>query len=316
MATKDYYRVLGLSRDASEADIRRAYRRLAIQWHPDKNPENKDEAERKFKEVAEAYEVLSDRDKRALFDSGVDPNAPTADVRNDSGVHFGFADPFEIFADFFGGGDPFADFFEGFGPLGSGFGRRGRHSRGGGRAQSRRPTGLWDFFGGADSDDDSDGGFDDMFGRFFGGGGGRGAFPFASPFGPGGGGGARGRSVTTATRVVNGVTVTRTVTRVTHADGRVEETVVEGQSAARGGLRGSGCDAAPRLPHTGPRPNADPRAPPESRDRKRARAHSGAAGPAQPAVPARPGPQSAHRGMPSEASHTRPMSSGAKRCRR
>uniref|UniRef100_A0A8B9LTN5 J domain-containing protein n=1 Tax=Astyanax mexicanus TaxID=7994 RepID=A0A8B9LTN5_ASTMX len=54
----DYYDVLGVSRSASQDDIKKAYRKLALRWHPDKNPDNKEEAERKFKEIAEAYEVL------------------------------------------------------------------------------------------------------------------------------------------------------------------------------------------------------------------------------------------------------------------
>ncbi|VDP73289.1 unnamed protein product [Echinostoma caproni] len=63
-----YYKVLGLERDATVEDIRRAYRKLALKWHPDKNPSNADEAEKRFKEISAAYEVLSDPDKRALYD--------------------------------------------------------------------------------------------------------------------------------------------------------------------------------------------------------------------------------------------------------
>ncbi len=67
MAKKDYYEVLGVSRDADAGDIKKAYRKLAIKYHPDKNPDDK-QAEEKFKEAAEAYEILSDPDKRARYD--------------------------------------------------------------------------------------------------------------------------------------------------------------------------------------------------------------------------------------------------------
>ncbi|CAH8569297.1 unnamed protein product [Schistosoma turkestanicum] len=63
-----YYKVLGLTQTATDEEIRRAYRRLALQWHPDKNPTNSAEAEKKFKEISAAYEILSDRQKRALYD--------------------------------------------------------------------------------------------------------------------------------------------------------------------------------------------------------------------------------------------------------
>ncbi|MBQ7871839.1 MAG: molecular chaperone DnaJ [Oscillospiraceae bacterium] len=100
---RDYYEVLGLSRDASEADIKRAYRKLAAQYHPDVNHEP--DAEAKFKEINEANEVLSDPDKRARYDqfgfSGVDPNFnPNAGGNPFSGFG-GFGD---IFSDLFGGG--------------------------------------------------------------------------------------------------------------------------------------------------------------------------------------------------------------------
>src|SRR2546427_634603 len=78
MAKKDYYETLGVARNASEAEIKKAYRRLAMKHHPDRNPDDKS-AEAKFKESKEAYEILSDAQKRAAYDqfghAGVDPSA-------------------------------------------------------------------------------------------------------------------------------------------------------------------------------------------------------------------------------------------------
>src|ERR1044071_4545724 len=67
MSKQDYYQVLGVARGATEVEIKKAYRQMALKYHPDKNPGNK-EAEEKFKEAAEAYEVLSDSDKRQRYD--------------------------------------------------------------------------------------------------------------------------------------------------------------------------------------------------------------------------------------------------------
>lgn len=73
--TKNYYDVLEIKRDASQEDIKKTYRRLARQYHPDVAKGNKEEAERKFKSIAEAYEVLSDASKKQMYDRGVDPNS-------------------------------------------------------------------------------------------------------------------------------------------------------------------------------------------------------------------------------------------------
>ena len=106
MAKRDYYESLGLDRNASEDDIKKAYRKLAMKYHPDRNPDNKD-AEEKFKEIKEAYEILSDQEKRAAYDqyghAGVDPNAGAGGFRGGAG--FGdFAEAFgDIFGDIFGG---------------------------------------------------------------------------------------------------------------------------------------------------------------------------------------------------------------------
>jgi molecular chaperone DnaJ len=107
MAKRDYYEVLGVAKNASDADIKKAYRRLAMKHHPDRNPDSKD-AEKRFKDVKEAYEMLSDPQKRAAYDqyghAGVDPNMAGAGQPD-----FGrFAEAFgDIFGDIFGeaGGD-------------------------------------------------------------------------------------------------------------------------------------------------------------------------------------------------------------------
>lgn len=102
---KNYYEILGLTKSASEEDIRKAYRKMALKFHPDKNKEA--DAEEKFKAIAEAYEVLSDKQKRDAFDSFGDKG-----VRNGAG-HFkrANADPFDLFKTFFHGSDPFNSLF-------------------------------------------------------------------------------------------------------------------------------------------------------------------------------------------------------------
>jgi molecular chaperone DnaJ len=104
MAKRDYYEVLGVARDASEADIKKAYRRLAMKYHPDRNGNDADSAEQ-FKEASEAYEVLSDTDQRQAYDrfghAGVGQGAPGS-----GGFGGGsFSDIFgDVFGDIFGGG--------------------------------------------------------------------------------------------------------------------------------------------------------------------------------------------------------------------
>uniref|UniRef100_A0AAZ3PPE3 J domain-containing protein n=1 Tax=Oncorhynchus tshawytscha TaxID=74940 RepID=A0AAZ3PPE3_ONCTS len=86
------------------------YRKQALRWHPDKNPDNKEEAERKFKELAEAYEVLSDRRKREAYDTYGKDRIPN-NTEDFPGFTFTFRSPEEVFQEFFGGQDPFANFF-------------------------------------------------------------------------------------------------------------------------------------------------------------------------------------------------------------
>ncbi|UDG82157.1 molecular chaperone DnaJ [Candidatus Vallotia cooleyia] len=102
MAKRDYYDVLGIAKNASDSDIKKSYRKLAMKYHPDRNPGNKD-AEEHFKESKEAYEILSDSQKRAAYDqyghAGVDPNISAASAQNFGGFSDAFGD---IFGDIFG----------------------------------------------------------------------------------------------------------------------------------------------------------------------------------------------------------------------
>ena len=116
---RDYYEVLGLNKNASESEIKSAFRKLSRKWHPDmqagKSDAEKKEAEEKFKEIAEAYEVLSDKDKRQSYDSF-----------GFSGAHMSSGSPFEGFnmADFMSKhSSMFGDMFSDFG-FDFGFGRR------------------------------------------------------------------------------------------------------------------------------------------------------------------------------------------------
>ena len=126
MAKKDYYEILGVSKDATDDEIKKAYRKLALKYHPDRNPDDPS-AEEKFKELGEAYEVLSDADKRAAYDrfghAAFEQGGPAAGGGYAGG---GFQDPMDIFAQMFSGMGGFADMFGGAG-------------RGGQKRSTKRP---------------------------------------------------------------------------------------------------------------------------------------------------------------------------------
>lgn len=103
MTRRDYYEVLGVGRDASEAEMKKAYRQLALKYHPDKNPDNK-EAEEKFKEASEAYEVLRDQEKRRIYDQYGHDGLKGQGFRGFQGYEDIFSSFGDIFSDFFGGG--------------------------------------------------------------------------------------------------------------------------------------------------------------------------------------------------------------------
>ncbi|HWX22259.1 MAG TPA: molecular chaperone DnaJ [Candidatus Binatia bacterium] len=110
MTKRDYYEVLGVEKGAGEEEIKKAYRKMAVKYHPDKNPGDK-AAEEKFKELGEAYEVLCDPQKRAAYDQY--GHAAFDRRAGGFGRAGGFHDPFEVFREVFGGGSIFEDLFGG-----------------------------------------------------------------------------------------------------------------------------------------------------------------------------------------------------------
>mmetsp|Transcript_7757 Transcript_7757/g.16701 ORF Transcript_7757/g.16701 Transcript_7757/m.16701 type:complete len:325 (+) Transcript_7757:272-1246(+) len=106
---RDYYSILGVAKGADENELKKSYRKLAMKWHPDKNPDNREQAEAKFKEVSEAYEVLSDPQKREIYDKfgeeGLKNGMGGGGGGGPGGFHF--RNPEDLFAEFFGGRSPF-----------------------------------------------------------------------------------------------------------------------------------------------------------------------------------------------------------------
>ena len=172
---RDYYQILGVNRNATPAEIKKAYRKLALKYHPDRNSESeqtKKVAQRKFQDVSDAYCVLSDPKKKEMFDQGIDPlNPETASGAGPSGpsgpemnMHFSGGDPNEIFKMFFGGKDGESFFQTSSGPGGN-FGNFKFFKMGGNGNGSQGFSSSFD---------------DDDFGDFFSAAGGS---PFGSPFG-------------------------------------------------------------------------------------------------------------------------------------
>ena len=125
MAKEDYYKLLGVSREAGAEEIKKAYRKKAVEFHPDKNP-NDTSAEEMFKKISEAYEVLKDTDKRAAYDRyGHDAFQQAGTGRGRGPGYGGFHDPFDIFREVFGGGASGGIFEEFFGGSSRGGPQRG-----------------------------------------------------------------------------------------------------------------------------------------------------------------------------------------------
>eukprot|EP01017_Pseudomicrothorax_dubius_P014547 TRINITY_DN1695_c0_g1_i11.p1 TRINITY_DN1695_c0_g1~~TRINITY_DN1695_c0_g1_i11.p1 ORF type:complete len:223 (-),score=39.85 TRINITY_DN1695_c0_g1_i11:161-829(-) len=220
---KDLYKVLEVSKTASDAEIKKAYRKLALRWHPDKNPDNTKEAEEKFKEISEAYAILSDAEKRKTYDrygySAFHNNAAGSAPRGHHGGGVRFTTHFP--AGGFGFDDDdftfdkanriFEEFFKNFGfdnDMDSDwfFGRRSRRGMNNAQGGARQRADPFSVFGGSLFSNHFSGFMDDFDSHFTQGSGlhGRGGFSssvFTSNFG-GSSSGSYSTSVTQTTKIV------------------------------------------------------------------------------------------------------------------
>ncbi|TMW65342.1 hypothetical protein Poli38472_007984 [Pythium oligandrum] len=251
----DYFEVLGLARTATEADVKKAYRKLAIQWHPDKNRSDP-KAEEYFKKIAEAYEVLSDPEKRRVYERYGKKKLEETGGEHVYEDHFGYGGRAkfssrharDIFEAFFGGVDPFEAFFGeqrrrsqqrgrrsvfddddgGFGMMGGGF---GMHMMGGGG------FGMMHGFGGSGRRSGGFGMMDSFFNDDFGG------------FGSMGGSSSFSQSVSTSSYTDrSGQTVTKKTTTTVNPDGRTETITEEYRN---GKLVNSNSNSSTRLADAG-----------------------------------------------------------------
>jgi curved DNA-binding protein CbpA len=197
----DYYKVLQIPRTATPDEIKRAYRRLALINHPDKNPENRSEAEEKFKVIAEAYEVLSDPKQRRSYDKGgMEPRVSHSRGATDPFAYEFFSDPFGLFGprrkrNDSGLNEAFRLFEEMFGeddPFGAAFFEPEARSRTSARG-------------------------------------------FSSAFSSSLGGSSVSSSTCTSSRTMNGKQISRTEKTVRHGDGRAELTIIEEEKDLRTG---------------------------------------------------------------------------------
>ncbi len=222
-AKKDYYKIMEIDKSSTEDEIKRAYRKLALKWHPDKNPSNREAAKLKFQEIAEAYSVLSDKKKREQYDRFGDAEAQPEMHFEDGGSggfqgDFGFTRAEDIFRQFFGGEDPFAAFnsdpmFGGHHGFSKGSGVKGGDPFFGGDlfgAGFGMPFGFGDI---GDEDVKGGDGHEGMFSH--------------SSFSSGMGGGMESCSTKMSTVYKNGQQVTRTEKTRVDADGKKSVEIIE-----------------------------------------------------------------------------------------